>query len=394
MLTGRVQHRQERLLIKVELVDVADGSQVWGEQYNQKFEDILTIETKIAGEIVEKLRLKLSSGMKKRLSRHSTENTEAYQLFLKGRFYFYKQTEKGMLKAIEYFEQAIDKEPRYALAYAWLAHTYSSLLYWGYLSRDEALPKVSAALEKALELDGMLAEAHLVLAETKFHYDWDWSAAEREFKRAIELKPNFALAHLLYAFYLADMGRFDEAFAEAKRAQELDPLSLIANMGVGFIFAMARRSDAALDQGRRLLEMEPYFFGAHWLIGTAYYLKGMYEQSIAEHKKALDFGGSPVILASLGRLYGLSGRRSEALHVIEELSEMRKQRYIPAINIAGVYAGLGEPDQAFEWLERAYQERNSALTSLGVNSALDNLRSDSRFDDLLERVGLAHTRQK
>jgi serine/threonine-protein kinase len=389
VVTGRVLCRQGRLIVKVEMVDVADGSQLWGEQYNRQMEDIFAIEAEMAGEIAEKLRLKLSSGTKKRLSKRSTENTAAYQLLLKGRYHFGKHTEEGLKKAVEYFEQALDEEPDYAPAHAELAKTYSALLYWGYLSRDEALPRVSAALDQALRLDPTLAEAHLVLAEMKFHYEWDWSSAEREFERAIQLNPNYAEARLDYAFYLADMERFDAAIAEARRAQELDPLSLFTLMGVGFVYAMARRADDALNQGYKLLEMEPNFFGAHWLIGTAYTLKGKYDEAIAAQQKALSLGGGPILLTSLGTLYGLSGRRDEALQVIEELLKMRDQGYVPASNLAAVYAGISETDQAFEWLERAYEERNSTLTSLRVNSALDNLRPDPRFMDLLARVGLA-----
>jgi serine/threonine-protein kinase len=388
VLMGRVLYRQERLSIRVELIDAADGSHLWGEHYNRGLEDIFSIEEEIAAEIAEKLRLRLSGGVKDRLVKRFTEDAEAYQLLLKGRYSFYKQTEEGFRKARQYFEQAIAREPNYALAHAYLARTYNSQLYFGYLPQEEALPKISAALEKALELDPTLSEAHLTLAEKKFHYDWDWAAAEREFKRAIELSPNNAEAHLLYAFYLADMERPDEAVGEAKRAQDLDPLSLFTQMAVGFIFSIAGRPDEALEQGRRLLEMEPNFFGAHWLLGVAYSLKGVHEKALAEIQRALELGGGPLTLSFLGFLYGLSGRRGEALRIVEELSEARKRRHVPASDIAIVYAGLGMRDQALEWLEKAYQERSGAMTSLKVNRALDPLRSDPRFDALLDRVGL------
>ncbi|HEY0006767.1 MAG TPA: tetratricopeptide repeat protein [Pyrinomonadaceae bacterium] len=388
VVTGRVLVRQERLIVKVELVKVEDGSQLWGEHYKRRLEDIFAIESEMAGEIAEKLRLKLNSKARKRLAKRSTENSEAYQSLLKGRYFFSKQTAEGFQKAIEYFEQALTQDPAYALAHAELAKTYYTLLYFGYLRLDETQPKIAAALSKALSLDQNLAEAHLILAENKFHYDWDWQAAEREFRRALELNPGHAETHLVYAFYLADMERFEEAINEALRAQELDPLSLFTQMGAGFIFSIAHRADEALEQGHKLLEMEPHFFGAHWLVGMAHFLKGMYEEAIAESLKAHALGGGPIVLTFLGFLYGLTGRRSEALKVIEELSEMRKQNYVPASNFAMVYAGLGELDQSFEWLERAYRERNPTLTSLKVNTALDPLRSDPRFTQMLSRVGL------
>jgi len=387
LVTGRVLQLGDNLVISAELVNLSDGSQLWGGQYNKKVSDIFAVQEEIAKEITDKLRLTLSNVVKKRLRKGYTANTDAYQIYLKGRYYFYKQTAEGFRKAIDYFQQAIEEDPDYAPAYAELANTYSTLLYWGFLPRDETLPKVSEALEKALDLDPTLAEAHLLMAKNKFHYDWDWAMADREFKKAIDLNPNYAEAHSLYAFYLADMGQFPEAIAEAKRALELDPLSLFTIMGLGFVYSQARRYDRALDQGRKLLEMDPNFFGSHWLIGVGYYGKGMVDEAIAACQKAVTLGGGPLVAAFLGFLYGVSGRRDEAMKVVEQMREMRKQTYIPSPSIAMIYAGLGERDLAFEWLEMAYQEHNATMTSLKVSNTFDNLRTDPRFADLLNRIG-------
>jgi serine/threonine-protein kinase len=387
-VTGRVLQVGDNLVITTELVNLSDGSQVWGGQYNRKVSDIFAVQEEIANEITNKLRLTLSNVTKKRLVKGYTADTTAYQSFLKGRYHFYKQTAEGFRKAVEFFQQAIAEDPNYAPAYAELANTYSTLLYWGFLPREETLPKMSEALNKALALDPSLAEAHLLMAKNKFHYEWDWAVADREFKKAIELNPNYAEARSLYAFYLADMGHFPEAIAEARRAQGLDPLSLFSIMGLGFVYTQARQYDNALEQGSKLLEMDPNFFGSHWLIGSAYYGKGMVEEAIVACQRAVTLGGSPMVSAFLGFLYGVSGRREEALKTIDQMKEMRKHTLIPPPSIAMIYAGLGEKDSAFEWLETAYEERNAMLTSLKVGNTFDNLRADPRFADLLNRIGL------
>ncbi len=388
-VTGRVLQLADNLVITTELVNLADGSQLWGGQYNRRVSDIFAVQTEIANEIIDKLRLTLSSVTKKRLGKASTAATAAYQSFLKGRYNFYKQTAEGFRKAIEFYQQAIAEDPNYAPAYAELANTYSTLLYWGFSPREEALPKISEALSKALTLDPTLAEAHLLLAKSKFHNDWDWDGANREFRKALELNPNYAEARSLYAFFLADMGRFPDAVAEAKRAQSLDPLSLFSIMGLGFVYAQARQYDEALAQGQKLLEMDPNFFGSHWLIGAAYYGMDMVDEAIVASQRAATLGGGPMVSAFLGFLYGVSGRREEALKIIDQMKEMRKQTVIPPPSIAMIYAGIGDPDSAFEWLEVAYQERNSMLTSLKSSNAFDSLRADPRYADLLNRVGLS-----
>lgn len=388
ILEGSVRKSGDRLRITAQLINVEDGYHLWSARYDRKMDDVFEIQDEISLAIVDALKVKLLGEEKAALLKRYTDNAEVYQLYLKGRFYFYKQTEEGLSKAIECYEQALAIEPSYAPAYAELANVYGTLLYFGFLSRNEALPKAAAALEKALALDPDLAEAHLILAKKNLHYEWDWQAAGQEFRRAIELNANSAEAHLFYAFYLGDMGRSDEAIVEGKLAQTLDPLSLHINWGLGFIFLQARRHSDALEQGRKLLEMEQNFFGGHSLIGTVHYLKGEYEAAIAECRKALALGGGPTVLASLGYAYGLSGRRDDALEVIERLREMRRQGHVPASSVAMVYVGLDDKDHAFEWLERAYEEGDGSMASLGVNNTLDSLRADPRFQDLLSRVGL------
>jgi tetratricopeptide (TPR) repeat protein len=296
--------------------------------------------------------------------------------------------EEGFKKAIVYYNEAIHIDPDYAAAYAELANTYGTLLYFGHLAPNETLHMMSAAVEKALRLDDTVTEAHLTLAKIRFYYEWDFPGAEREFKRAIELNPSHAEARLFYAFYLDALGRFDEAALEAKRAVELDPLSLIINLLAGFVYFLASRNQLAEEQSRKLLDMEPNFHGAYLLLGMTYVLTERYEEAIDPYKKALSLGGGPGQLGYLGFVYAAAGRRSDALEVIAQLDEIRKQRYVPAYFTAVIYAGLGEVDEAFKWLEKAYEERNGPLAILNRESAFNAMHSDPRFQDLLRRIGL------
>jgi serine/threonine-protein kinase len=393
VLSGRVLHREGQLVIRMELVDVADGSHLWGEQYNRKLEDIFAIEEEIAQEISEKLRLKLSRGEKKRLAKRQTANTEAYQLYLKGRHFWNRRTAEGMQKAIGYFQQAIDLDPNYALAFAGLADSYALL---GFVQIDalapkEAMPKAREAALNAIELDPGLAEAHASLAFVRQCFDWDWPEVERGFKRAIDLNVGYATAHDWYSVaYLALTGRLDEALAETRRAQELDPLSLIINKHVGWHYYFKRQYDQAIQQYLKTLEIDPNFVQARLDLGKAYVQKAMFEEAIAELNKARSLSAnSPAIVAALGHAYALSGRESEARQVIEKLKKAGRRHYIASYLIAEIYVGLGEKKLAFEWLEKAYAERSGYLVYLKVEPRFDSLRSDQRFADLLRRIGLA-----
>jgi len=390
VLTGRVMERGGNLIIRAELTDVAAESQLWGEQYNRKITDIFAVQEEISKEISEKLRLRLTGEEQKRLTKRYTENAEAYQLYLKGRYYWDKRTPQSFQRATEHFVQALEKDPGYALAYGGLADCYNGLGWYGMLSPKESFPKAKAAATKASGIDEALAEPHASLGWAKFLYDWDWPGAEREFKRAIELNPNYSIAHNWYGSFLQGQGRLDEALAVYRRAQEVDPLSLVMNAVVGLGLYHKRQYDQAIEQLRKTVEMDPNFPLARFFLGMAYEQKKMYEAAVAEFQKGSElFEGAPIGLAALGHAYAVSGRAAEARKVLEELNQLGKRRYVSAYFIAAIYAGLGEKDQAWAWLEKAYEERASWLSNqVKVDPRFDSLRSDPRYQGLLRRMGL------
>ncbi len=390
ILTGRVSQRDDRLLINVELIRAEDKTQIWGEQYDRKATDLLSVQREIAREITSNLRLKLSGAEQGRVTKHYTENPEAYQLYLKGRFYWNKRTGDAAKKAVEYFQQAIEIDPNYALAYAGLADAYQLLNLFADVSPQEAFPKAKAAAKRALELDETLAEAHTSLASSLFFYDRNYPEAEREYQRAIQLNPNYATAHHWYGVtYLAKMQRFDEAIAEMKRAQELDPLSLAINADVGNTYTQARQYDKAIEQLRKAIEMDQSFYFAHAQLGMAYQMKHDFQDAIAEYQKARELNDDPFVLALLGNVYAASGRRDEALRILDQLKQLSKQRFVYAYGIALVYAGLGDKDQAFQWLEKSLQDHEARINRLKVDPFFDSLRSDPRYGDLIHRIGLS-----
>ena len=389
VLSGRIVQRGENLTISIELVDVRYNKLLWGEQYERKMSDLLATQREIAQEIVEKLKLKVS-GDDKALAKRYTESNEAYQLYLKGRFYWNKRTAEALTKAIAYFNQAIEKDPGFALAYAGLANCY--VLHHGNPQPPrEKMPKARAAAMRALELDETLSEAHTSLARVLAVYDWDWPRAEKEFKRAIELNPRDALAHQWYGGYFELMGRRDEALAERKKALELDPLSLASNSELGLTYYFARDYDKAIEQFRMTLELDPNFPLATAQLPVNYELKGMYDQAIAGFQKLATQRGDTRwsnSLAGLGHAYAMSGKKAEARAVLAELKQRSQQEYVPADSIALVYAGLGEKDEAFTWLEKAYEDHAFKMAWLKVEPQWDSLRSDPRFADLLRRMRL------
>ena len=389
VLTGRVMQRGDTLLIGAELMDVARLSHLWGTQYTRKMADIFALQEEIAREISEKLRLQLTGEEKKRLTKRATGNKEAYQDYLKGRYWWNKRSEEGLNKGTEYFQQAIEKDSNYALAYSGLADCYSLLANWGFVLATESYPRAKEAALKALKIDDALAEAHTSLGFIKTFYDWDWSGAEKEFQRAIVLNPSYATAHQWYGVALAYMGRVEEGIRELKRALELDPLSLVINSDLGWELYVARQYDQAVEQERKTLEMDPNFIMAHSELGYAYLQKSMFEEGIAEFEKALVISpGTGYALAGLGYAYGVAGRRAEAQKVLDQLNELKKQKCVPAGYRAHIYAGLGEKDKSFEWLEKAYEERHLMIGPSGIKAdpAYDALRSDPRFADLLRRM--------
>lgn len=379
VLTGRVHRRGDMLSIQVDLIDVANVSQMWGQHYDRKVSDLLLVQEDISRDIFENLRLKLSVEEQKQL--------EAYSLYLKGRNYWSKRTEDGLLQGIEYFRKAIEADQNYAPAYAGLADCYNMLVVYGINRPSEAFPKAKEAATKALSIDGSLAEARTSLAFIKHRWDWAREDAEKEFQLAIKSKPTYAPAHQWYSSYLVAMGRFDEAIAEARRAQELEPLSFISNSHIGWILYFAGRYDEAIEHCKKLLDVDPNFFPARRYLGLVYEQKGMYKEAIAEFQQAAKLSGSPLMMSLLAHAYAASGNRAEAERLLVQLGQ-QKQRYVSPYTVATIYAGLGEKDQAFKWLDKAFDERDIWLMNLRVDPLFKTLRSDRRFSDLLGRIGL------
>jgi DNA-binding winged helix-turn-helix (wHTH) protein/TolB-like protein len=379
VLTGRVHRRGDTLSIQVDLIDVANVSQMWGQHYDRRVSDLLLVQEDISRDIFENLRLKLSVEEQKQL--------EAYSLYLKGRNYWNKRTEDGLLQGIEYFRKAIEADQSYAPAYAGLADCYNMLVVYGINQPSEAFPKAKEAATKALSIDSTLAEARTSLAFIKHRWDWAREDAEKEFQLAIKSKPSYAPAHQWYSSYLVAMGRFDEAIAEARRAQELEPLSFISNSHIGWILYFAGRYDEAIEHCKRLLDVDPNFFPARRYLGLVYEQKGMYKEAIAEFQQAAKLSGSPLMMSLLGHAYAVSGNRAEAQRILVELGQ-QKQRYVSPYTVATIYAGLGEKDQAFKWLEKAFEERDIWLMNLKVDPLFKSIRSEARFTSLLQRIGL------
>lgn len=387
VLTGRVLQLGKRLIIRTELTETAGGRQIWGEQYDREPLDILAVQEEISREISEKLRLRLTGQQKQLLTKRYTEKTAAYHAYLKGRYYWNRRTEEGFKRAIEFFHQAIKEDPDYALAYAGLADCYNLLNSYGLIAPRESAPIIKAAVAQALRIEERLAEAHASLGHVKMLHDWEWAGAEREFQRAIELNPSYATAHHWYALYLRSRGRFDESLAEIRRAQKLDPLSLIINTVIGTHFYYTRHYDKAIEQCRETLALDPNFHVAYGVIGEAYTQKGMYQEAVAELQKALALSDSPEGLAMLGYAYALMGEKKEARQVLARLQRLSEMRYVKPSFEAIICIGLGDKERAFEWLDRAYEDRNELLVMLRVDPRLEPLRDDERFSELLLRVG-------
>jgi tetratricopeptide (TPR) repeat protein len=389
VLDGHIQRAGEKVRVTVRLLRVEDGTQLWSEKFDAGVADIFAVQDSISELVAAALAVTLAGAERERLVKHHTEDAEAYQLYLKGRFHLNRLTDDGFQKGRDYFQQAIDRDPNYAPAYAGPADAYQRLSGWNVLAPKEGFPRAREAALKALELDEGLAEAHTALGVVRHLFEWDFAGAEREYRRAVELNPGYADARQMYGLYLSSVGRFDEALAEMKRAQELDPLSLEKVAGTGDILYQQRRYDEAAEQYRRALEMDPNSGFAHWALGNVYVNQGMYEEAVAEYKVAIPLSGdSPDELASLGYAYALSGRRREAQAVLDELKERSRRRYISPTVIAFLHAGLGETDEAFAWLDRAVEGRDFILVFLKVDPTFDRLRADPRFASLQRRVGL------
>jgi DNA-binding SARP family transcriptional activator/TolB-like protein len=388
ILTGRVSQRGDELVIQADLIDARDGAQMWGERYSRKLSDLLLVQTEIAREIGEKLRLQLTREERQRATRQHTANIEAYQSYLKGRYYWNRRSVPDLQRAIEQFKRAVALDPAYAQAYSGLADAWY-VLSGVHLPPREAAPRARAAALEALKLDDQLAEAHASLAMVKWRYDWDWEGAEAEFKRAIALDPNYATAHQWYGLLLADRRQFEAARAELALARSLDPLSLIISANVGLSLYFARQYDAAIAEFNRTLELDQSFAYAHRFLGWAYTQQGDYALALAAYRRMAQLDDTPGALAYLAHCQALAGDKQAARDSLTRLQEISKQRYVSPYYLAVVALGLGENGQAIDYLTQAADDRSDLMVLLGVEPRFDALRADPRFAALLRRAGLA-----
>ena len=387
IVTGRVLRLNGKLTITTELVDVMTGFQLWGEHYDREPSDLLIMQHEIAREISENLRLRLTGEQKRLLAKRHTDSTEAYHLYLQGRYNWNKRTPSGTAKAVDYFEQAIRLDPHYALAYAGLADSYNLMAGNSGLPPRETFPKAKAAALKALEMDNTLAEAHTSLSLVRYLFDWEWAAAEQGFQRAIELNPNYATAHHWYGEYLVLSRRFDEGYQELIQARELDPLSLPINADIGQYYFFTRQYERAIEQLNRVFDLEPNFVRALALLGWTFEQMERFDEAIAKFEQATALSGSrTLIVAGLGHAHAVSGNRAEAVKILEALKEQASRLYVSPYEIAVIHAALDENERAFDCLEQACDDHSVWLSWLEVDPRLDTLRADVRFHNLLARV--------
>jgi TolB-like protein/DNA-binding winged helix-turn-helix (wHTH) protein/Tfp pilus assembly protein PilF len=389
VVEGTVLRSGQQVRITAQLIRAAVDEHIWSQSYQGDLRDTLQLQDKVARAIADRIRVKVTSQEQALLERTKLVNPDAYDAYLRGRYFWNKRTEQGLKRAIDYFDQAIADDPNYAQAYSGLADSYALLGDWEYgaLAPDEAFPKAKGAATKALELDDTLGEAHASLALCLKSFDWDWKAAERELSRAIKLSPSYATAHQWYAWNLIILGQNNEGISQMKKAEALDPLSLIISADIADALVIAHRYQESIQQSRKTMEMDPSFAMAHYQMGQALVQVRNYDEAIRELQQAIELsGGNPLCTSQLGFVYGLSGRRNEALKILYDLKNRSNHKPSYAADIALVYAGLNERDQAFAWLEKAYVERFNP--SILVRPAFDVLRSDPRFQDLLGRLGL------
>jgi TolB-like protein/Tfp pilus assembly protein PilF len=387
ILNGRVTQRGDQLTLTLELVDVQTENVIWSEQYDRKQADLVSLQREIARDVSSKLKSKLSGAEAAKVEKTYTTNTEAYQLYLKGRYHWNKRTPESLKLAVEFFSQAIAQDPNYALAYSGLAESYVLFPNYSVALPLESMPKAKAAAVRAIQLDESLAEAHVALGLYFSAFAWNQPAAEKEFRRAIELNPNYAPAHQqLGNFCLMAMGRVDESIAEGRRAEELDPLSPVISMDSGANLTRARRFNEATAQLNRTLTLDPNFYSARYALGTAYHANAQYAEAIAEFRKALALNDDPWVKVLLARSLAKTGQRGEVMKLLGELESESARRYVPSAGFALVFGALGEKDKAFVWLEKDVSERTPRPPLFSVNPTFDDLRDDPRFQDLVRRV--------
>ena len=396
VLTGRVVKQGDRVVIKTELIRIDDGSQLWGSEFNNGLSDILSIQDEISRNISERLRLKLTGAETEKLAKHYTTNTEAYQLYLKGRYFWNKRDEPGLRNGIRFFREAEEKDPTYALAYSGLADSYALLCDIGAVPPNDEMPNARAAAQRAVDIDPALAEGYTSRAFVKLAYDWDWPGAEKDFQKAIELNPQYPTAHQWYASYLVQMGEFDLAMKEIEKAHELDPLSPIISSNLGFYSYLNGKYDEAIAEYKKLLELDQQFWVAHHYLGLAYAQKGMNDQAIAELRTLIMSPGDgpikeglvedkPEAAASLGYVYAAAGKRADAELILARLKALAERRYVSPLYFATIYAGLKDRDRAIEYLNKAFAGRHPGLVLIRIEPMFQGLRSDQRFQQLIKR---------
>ena len=388
LVQGSVRRSSDRVRITVQLIQARDQTDVWTESYDRELKDVLTVQDSVVRSIASEIHIALTEEQEKRLAAPRQISPEAYEAYLKGRYYWNKRTGESMQKAEQYFEQAIDNDPTYAAAYSGLADCNSGLTWHGFKSPAEALPKAYAAARKALEINPESAEAHASLGLAMSHR-WDWTGAEAEFRRALQLDPQYANAHHWYGDYLSIRGRHDEALAEAKHALELDPLNLMISTWVGLRYYMARDYSRAIDQNRNSVELDPNFAAAHLLLGEDYLGAGLHSEAVNELKKAANLSGdSPLYTAQVAVALAVAGRNGDALRIAHELETISSKRYVSPYGLAQIYAASNKKEDTFKWLQAAYEDHAVWMGYLAVDPIFDRYRSDERFKDLLRRVGL------
>lgn len=389
VLDGRIQKYEDRIRVTVQFLNVNDGSTLWADQFDEKFTDVFSLQDSISEKVLQTLTLKITGEQRKVITKRYTSNTDAYQIYLKGRYFWNKRDPLSLQKAVEFFKQTIHEDAEYALAYSGLADCYVLLVMYGVCKAAKAMAEAKEAAEKAVFIDDSLAEAHTSLAYLNATYYWDWRKSSYEFKRAIELNPGYSTAHHWYGIFLLMQGKVESAQEELTLARNVDPLSLSINADIGWAFFFAHQYDQALEHYLEAIELDPNFIRAYWFLGQCYIQLSRFEEAIEAYQKAIFLSDQPLSLGFLGLTYGLCGRRKEALEVLARLGAMANKRFVSPYFIALIYVGLGDKDQAFIWLQKAVEDRFWLLPFLKIDPTLDHLRSDQRFEMLVKIIDSA-----
>jgi tetratricopeptide (TPR) repeat protein len=387
VIDGSIQRVGDRVRVTAQMIRVADGLQLWANTFDEEFTNLFAVEDAVSARVADSIRLELTGEQRERLAKRPTTSSDAYQSYIRGRYFWNERTGAGLKKGLDYFKQAIELDPTYAEAYAGMADSYAMLGLYTVLPPNEAFPKAKAAAIQALKLDSAVVEAHATLGFIHFYYDWDGAAAEKEFATALQENPNYAMAHSWRGFNLAVMGRFSEAITEAKLAQAADPLSAIVGTNAAWVCFLAQHSDQAIEILNKVIEIDPNFPRAHFRLGNIYEHEGHYDRAIAEYEKAVALsGGDTYYQASLGHAFAMTGMVAEAEKSLHQLQELSARRYVPPYAIALIYLGMGNKNHGLEWLEKASADRSTSMAYLRVDPTLNGLRSEPRFASLIQQT--------